>query len=63
MANMLINMLKLQTDYRIPMRMDLSIKNLIEYYQELNDNYDTSERSLLIKNIIKDLEMRLQPVL
>lgn len=63
MANMLINMLKLQTDYRIPMRMDLSIKNLIEYYRELNDIYDTSERSLLIKNIIKDLEIRLQPVL
>lgn len=58
---MLVNMLKLQTDYRIPMPMDLGTKGQLDYYkQKLHKHeFDTSELVLLLKNVVIDLEEKL----
>ena len=59
MANTLSNMLKLQTNYHIPMRMDLSIRGLINYYNHHYEDFDPTEKSDLIKEIVNDLQQKL----
>lgn len=54
MANLLQNMLTLQTNHRIPMRMDLSDKNLLTYY-ESQKRFDSPA---LLDEVIKDLKIK-----
>lgn len=56
MANKLSNMLKLQTDYQIPMRMDLTQPELLSYYQSFISITNEREKEVLLKEVIKDLQ-------
>lgn len=56
MANKLSNMLKLQTDYRIPMRMDLNQSELLSYYQSFVSPINEREKEVLLKEVINDLK-------
>ena len=61
MANLLQNMLTLQTEYRVPMRMDLSTHSLITYYQNLTGKFENSlEKERLLAQVIHDLKEREQ---
>ena len=60
MANLLGNMLTLQTTYHIPMRMDLSAKDLITYYKAWTLDFSESEGDKILSEVIKDLEIKYQ---
>lgn len=51
MANLLQNMLTLQVEYKIPMRMDLSTNSLLKYYE----NSKTFESPKILDEVITDL--------
>lgn len=51
MANLLQNMLTLQVEYKIPMRMDLSTNSLLKYYE----NSKTLESPKILDEVITDL--------
>lgn len=54
MANMLQNMLTLQTEYKIPMRMDLNTNSLLNYYE----NQKTFESPKILDEVISDLRQK-----
>ena len=56
MANRLENMLKLQTDYQIPIRMDLNNEQLCSYYESHRSVMNDREKEVLLKEVIKDLQ-------
>jgi len=56
MANRLANMLKLQTDYQIPMRMDLNNEQLRSYYESYKSIMNEREKEVLLKEVIQDLQ-------
>ena len=59
MANLLQNMLTLQQEYAVPMRMDLSTPSLIRYYSNLLGQFSNSlEKEKLLSAVVKDLEKR-----
>lgn len=51
MANLMQNMLTLQTEYKIPMRMDLSTSKLLKYYE----NHKTFDSPKILDEVILDL--------
>lgn len=55
MANLLSNMLKLQETHRIPMRMDLSKSQQLEYYKFQVNDENNDEKKQLLKEVIRDL--------
>ena len=61
MANILSNMLKLQQDWLIPMKLDMSTKDLLEYYTSKKTDFDPLDKSLLLKAVIADLNKKLNP--
>lgn len=63
MANLLNNMLTLQVEHQVPMLMDLSTKELLEYYQRQNINVDSVEKSKLLQAVITDLEEKLKSLI
>lgn len=58
MANLLQNVLTLQTEYQIPMRMDFTTRGLITYYKSFQRDCDSIERNRLLVQVIRDLEER-----
>ena len=54
MANLLKNMLTLQNEHYIPMRMDLSLTKKIEYYKSFK-KFDSPS---ILDEVIKDLEQK-----
>ena len=51
MANLMQNMLTLQTEYKIPMRMDLNTSNLLKYYE----NHKQFDSPKILDEVISDL--------
>lgn len=60
MANLLQNMLTLQQEHGIPMRMDLSTHTLINYYASMTNFEDSIEKERLLRQVVADLEQREQ---
>ena len=63
LANLLTNMLTLQTDHHIPMRMDISTKDLIEYYKSQVTDFDSIDKARLLQSVIADLQEKLNPAI
>lgn len=61
MANLLNNMLTLQVEHKIPMRMDLSTKEQLEYYEAQKGMLDSIDKSRLLQSVIIDLQAKLNP--
>ena len=60
MANLLQNMLTLQNEHGIPMRMDLSTHTKINYYDSMKNIENSHEKEQLLNQVIADLEQREQ---
>lgn len=60
MANLLQNMLTLQNEHGIPMRMDLSTHTQINYYDSMKNFENSHEKDQLLNQVIADLEQREQ---
>lgn len=60
MANLLQNMLTLQTTHSIPMRMDISTTSLINYYESYKSDYNDAEKERLIHLVVTDLKAKEQ---
>ena len=54
MANLMQNMLTLQTEHKIPMRMDLNTSNLVKYYEN-NKRMDSPK---ILDEVISDLKRK-----
>ena len=55
MANLLQNMLTLQVEYRIPMRMDMSDIYKQQYYQGYVNTLESVEGERILSQVIQDL--------
>jgi len=56
MANLLQNMLTLQVEYRIPMRMDLSDAYKQQYYLGYKNTLESLEGERILSQVIQDLD-------
>lgn len=54
MANLMQNMLTLQTEYKIPMRMDLQTPSLVKYYE----NAKVFDSPKILEEVITDLKRK-----
>jgi len=60
MANLLSNMLTLQTEHRIPMQMDIAVPALISYYNSFKSIENSIEKERLIDQVLADLRQKLE---
>ena len=59
LAILLTNMLTLQTDHHIPMRMDISTSGLYDYYRSYENTIDDREGARILQCVISDLKEKL----